>query len=94
MKHQDLPERWKQKVASFLSEKGETQYKTLSASDFPSDQKVRMKFEDDSFAEFLYAFIIEAPEWREIGLFTEHCGYHIFNSSAVEIEVIEVKNDE
>jgi hypothetical protein len=35
-------------------------------------------FEDDSKVEFKYAFVIQAPEMREVGVFTEHCGYHIF----------------
>lgn len=39
---------------------------------------VHIEFEDDSKIEFRYAFAIEAPELKEIAVFTEHCGYHLF----------------
>ncbi len=78
MRHIDLPERWKDKVHDYLIAKGETKYKTLSTSDFSSNSTVKTKFEDDSKVEFKYAFVIKAPEFREVGVFTEHCGYHLF----------------
>ena len=33
---------------------------------------------DGSQAFFRFAFFIQAPEWQELAVFTEHCGYHIF----------------
>lgn len=78
MRHTDLPERWKVKVQDYLNAKGETKYKTLSTSEFSANSTVKIKFEDDSKVEFKFAFIIEAPEFGEVAVFTEHCGYHLF----------------
>ena len=78
MRHDDLPERWKNKVQAYLIAKGETKYKTLGASDFSCYSTVKITFEDDSKVEFKFAFAIKAPEFREVGVFTEHCGYHVF----------------
>ena len=78
MRHIDLPERWKNKVQDYLTAKGETKYKTLSTSDFTAYSTVKIRFEDDSKVEFKYAFVIKAPEFNEVGVFTEHCGYHLF----------------
>ncbi len=90
MRHEDLPERWKKKVRDYLIAKGETKYEKLGASDFSANSTVHIKFEDDSKVEFKYAFVIEAPEFNEIAVFTEHCGYHIFYSwSRLDWEVRE-----
>lgn len=78
MRHEDLPECWKLKLQEYLIAKGITKHSMLSASDFVSDNMVRIRFEDDSYVEFKYAFAIEAPELREVAVFTEHCGYHLF----------------
>ena len=85
MKHDDLPERWKQKVIQYLRDNGETKREKLSAYDFFPNQIVQIKFEDDSFAEFKYPLLINAPEFNEVGVFTEHCGYHIFNMGGTYI---------
>ncbi len=79
MKHKDLPERWKKKILEYLEKNGETERKELNAYDFFPNQILEIKFEDDSFAEFRYPLLINAPEFNEVGVFTEHCGYHIFN---------------
>jgi hypothetical protein len=84
MRHNDLPERWKAKLQDYLIQKG-SRYKTLGASDFPSDTIIQIHFEDDSKAEFKYAFTLEDPDFEEIGLFTEHCGYHISQAGGLEI---------
>jgi len=89
MKHQDLPERWKLKIIEYLKSNGEENRKELSAYDFFPNRKVEIKFEDDSFAEFRYALVINAPEFKEVGIFTEHCGYHIFNIGGIYINLIE-----
>ncbi|WP_303312556.1 hypothetical protein [Hymenobacter sp. BT730] len=78
MRHEDLPERWKLKLQEYLKAKGSTEPVRLGASDFPLDSIVRIQFEDASNVEFHYAFVIEAPELREVAVFTEHCGYHLF----------------
>ena len=78
MRSTDLPERWKLKLREYLITKGITKPEKLSASEFPSETAVNIQFEDGSYVEFKYAFAIEAPEFREVAVFTEHCGYHVF----------------
>ncbi|MGY2131686.1 hypothetical protein ACW9KT_05635 [Hymenobacter sp. HD11105] len=78
MRHEDLPERWKLKLHEYLVAKGSTELNKLGASDFPLDGVIQIQFEDDSKVEFKYAFTIEAPGFREVAVFTEHCGYHLF----------------
>lgn len=87
MKHEDLPERWKRKIKNHLTTHGETERERLSAYDFSAEQVVKIKFEDGSYAEFFYPLVIEAPELNEVGIFTEHCGYHIFTISGTHISV-------
>ena len=77
MRHSDLPERWKTRLRDYLTAKG-SNHETLSASDIPVESVVRIEFEDDSKVEFKYAFAIEAAEFKEVAVFTEHCGYHLF----------------
>ncbi len=78
MRSIDLPERWKQKLQEYLIAKGSTRPEKLGASEFPSETTVKIRFEDYSQVEFRNSFIIEAPEFREVAVFTEHCGYHLF----------------
>ena len=47
---------------------------------------LKLGFPDGSQAQFLYAFAIQDPDHREIAVFTEHCGYHIFPLTDTEIE--------
>lgn len=89
MKHKDLPERWKLKIVDYLKSTDEEHRNQLNAYDFFPNRKVEIKFEDDSFAEFRYALVINAPEFNEVGVFTEHCGYHIFNLGGTYINYIE-----
>ncbi len=86
MKHQDLPDRWKEKLAEYLRSNGRDRT-TLDLYNFRQSQTVKIRFEDESYAEFRYALVINAPEFNETGLFTEHCGYHIFGSAGVEVEM-------
>ena len=78
MRNTDLPERWKPKLQEYLIAKGSTRPEKLSASEFPSETTVSIRFEDSSHVEFRYAFVIEAPEFREVAVFTEPSGYHLF----------------
>ena len=91
MQHRDLPERWQQKIEEYLKLKGEGHKVQLGASDFPVGKIVKLNFEDGSKAEFLYALVIEAPELGEVGIFTEHCGYHIFTLSGLNITLTNTK---
>ncbi|MCP4379728.1 MAG: hypothetical protein GY794_26605 [bacterium] len=87
MKHRDLPERWKQKIREYLRSQGVEDRDELNAYDFFTEQVVKIKFEDDSYAELYYPLVIEAPEFNEAGVFTEHCGYHIFSMGGTHISV-------
>jgi hypothetical protein len=89
MKHEDLPERWKLKIINYLKSNGEEKREKLNAYDFFPNRKIEIKFEDDSFAEFRYPLLINAPEFNEVGIFTEHCGYHIFNLEGTYINIID-----
>lgn len=53
-----------------------SKYKELSADAFQHDLKI--EFGDRSNAFFNYAFYWIDEESKEIAVFTEHCGYHIF----------------
>ena len=85
MKHTDLPERWKQKIINYLRSHGIDDRDELNAYDFFTEAVVKIKFDDDSYVEFYYPLVIEAPELNEVGVFTEHCGYHIFSMSGTHI---------
>jgi hypothetical protein len=90
----ELPQRWKEKLERFTDEKYGADYKysgSLGASDFPCSSAVNIRFPDGSQANFRFAIFIEAPEWQEVGVFTEHCGYHIFPLSDAEIEEDELE---
>jgi hypothetical protein len=77
MKYDDLPVRWKDRLATYLADKGESRH-VLYVQDF--QEKVRLKFEDGSRAFFNFVLVIELPESEEFAVFTEHCGYHIFST--------------
>ena len=89
MKHKDLPERWKGKIISYLQSMEIRDRQTLNAYDFFPNRKIILKFEDESYAEFRYALLIQAPEWDEVGIFTEHCGYHIFSMGGTYVQINE-----
>ncbi|OCH32031.1 hypothetical protein A6E13_15775 [Aliivibrio fischeri] len=54
----------------------------LEYQDFSADC-VELSFEDDSYCQFNNAFAIENKETKQIAIFTEHCGYHVFSSLGV-----------
>ena len=84
MKQQDLPQRWQNNLKNYLLKIG-SKYKSLSARDFKYNLKI--VFADDSTAFFRYAFYIIDEELKEVGVFTEHCGYHIFNLPEIKLKV-------
>ena len=47
------------------------------------------KFGDGSAVNFRFAFFIKALELREVAVFTEHCGYHVFELDGIEIQQVE-----
>lgn len=89
MTYEDLPVRWKQKIEDHLHSIGDSERKSLRSSDFPLGQKAILRFEDGSFAEFRYPLLIHAPELQELGLFTEHCGYHLFQTGGLSWALVE-----
>ena len=82
MNRKDLPERWALKINQYLKLKG-SKYESLSAGDFHSNKTIEIEFEDGSFAQFKYPLVIEAPEWEEIGVMTEHWGYFLFHQDTI-----------
>jgi hypothetical protein len=94
MRKTDLPLRWRERIERLTDERYGLDYKhrgSLGASDFPANAHVSVEFPDGSEATFRYAFFIAAPEYDEVAVFTEHCGYHIFPAGDLRIEQIEVK---
>lgn len=93
MRHKDLPQRWKDRIENFLLKKGfdyyGKRYKRLSVYEFPSDLSLKITFEDSSYAFFMYAFYWIDEESKEVAVFTEHCGYHLFNLPEMLIETVD-----
>ena len=87
MNKEDLPTRWKQRIKDHLNSKGVVHRIELNSGDFDLNQLVSLEFDDGSYAEFNYPLIIEDPDDIEIGIFTEHSGYHIFNLNSVEVKL-------
>jgi len=52
---------------------------------------LKLTFQDGSFAFFYYAFYLEDEPLKEVAVFTEHCGYHIFPLSGTRLEQLESK---
>jgi len=86
MKQQELPERWKIKLSEYLVNQ-KSNYSSLSTHDFESNKKVVINSEDGSYAELKYPLIIEALEFNEVGIFTEHCGYYYFNLDSIKYKL-------
>lgn len=68
MRKTDLPKRWHDAIPGEITADMFTEH-------------VLLAFEDGSRARFECAFVFELG--NEIGVFTEHCGYHLFESSSV-----------
>lgn len=87
MNRYQLPENWKNTLKEYALAISNGKYDSLGATAFPH-QKIRIDFEDDSFAVFRYAFYLKDEKEDEIAVFTEHCGYHIFNASGTSVNII------
>lgn len=77
MNRKDLPERWAKLLDLSVNE---SKYKSLIVTDFQYD--VKIIFEDGSKVNFKSVLIWENKE--EYIIFTEHCGYHIFDKLAIK----------
>lgn len=78
MEDGDLPTRWKERIERWVQTRTGGKRSRLEAADFPNANVAHIEFPDGSAAKFRFAVVIEAPEISEVGVFTEHCGYHIF----------------
>jgi hypothetical protein len=77
----NLPNHWLEWIRSFSLKQSDGKYQELSAGYFRG--KVGLRFQDGSHAFFENAFFVKDEERQEIALFTEHCGYHVFNAQGV-----------
>ena len=90
MKYDDLPQRWARKLKSHLREELGLNRDKLSAEEF-NNNHLKLNFADGSFAFFNFAFYLLDEESKEVAVFTEHCGYHIFPLLGTELELLEPK---
>ena len=89
MKNTDLPPRWRERVETWVRTQSAGQRTRLGSYDFSPRKTVHLEFPDGSSADFRYALVIEAPDIGEVGVFTEHCGYHIFPFVDTKIHIQE-----
>jgi hypothetical protein len=61
----------------------------LTAGDFPADTELAITFPDQSHATFRYAFFLVDPATRQVAVFTEHCGYHVFPAADITIVTVQ-----
>ena len=85
----DLPLRWRERVERFVQDRSGGKRRRLGATDFPAGKIVHLEFPDGSSAHFRFAFVIEAREINEVGIFTEHCGYHVFPAADTVVHIQE-----
>ncbi len=91
MQHKDLPEKWKSKIANYLHHNGK-EGSELNTDDFALPI-INIKFESDSLTGIERALVIDAPEFGEVLIFTEHNEYHIFNSVVTSIDIIDTEEE-
>jgi hypothetical protein len=92
MQHEDLPQRWKNRIKEHLLEKDPEKgkkHETLSAYDFSDNLNLKISFSDRSYAFFNDAFYWIDNERKEVAVFTEHCGCHIFNIGELLLETFD-----
>lgn len=63
----------------------------LVTNDFSSSDGLKLIFPDESYAQFQWAFFVTNSLRREVAVFTEHCGYHVFPLSGTTIHQITSK---
>lgn len=81
-----LVEEWAEELSSILNRSAEDIRKDgLRADDFPAIYDLGIEFADGSRLEFKFAFYAVREALRQIAVFTEHCGYHVFPSHGATI---------
>ena len=86
MREQDLPERWRNRVVEHALKVSDGKYRDLGISAF-GRRHIELVFPDGSRIFFRYAFTLEDQNAAELGVFTEHCGYHVFPLTDTEVTV-------
>ncbi len=85
-----LPEHWNSWITEFAKAQTGGKYDELRVDmDNVFCGKVRLTFEDGSHAFFEAAFYVEDESRKEVAVFTEHCGYHIFSSLGLQVKYYE-----
>jgi len=84
-----IPDDWKPRLRAYLRAQCGEDRDRLSADDFPAGQSVVIRFPDGSQVLFRYAFAVPDEAGREVAVFTEHCGYHVFPLADAELEVVQ-----
>jgi hypothetical protein len=84
-----VPDDWKPRLRAYLRGRCGEDRDRLSAADFPPGQSVIIRFPDGSQALFRFAFAVPDEAGREVAVFTEHCGYHVFPAGEAAVEVVQ-----
>ena len=88
MRENDLPERWRHRVREHALAISAGKYTSLGVSAF-GNRRVILAFPDGSTVTFEHAFVLHDHEQGELGVFTEHCGYHVFPLVETEVHIPE-----
>ena len=82
-----VPDEWRPRLRAYLLATFGVERERLFASDFSTQQSVHLQFDDGSFAQFRYAFVVFDDLGEQCMVFTEHCGYYIFpiNTDGVKV---------
>jgi hypothetical protein len=84
---------WSNELASHLGRSREDILaKGLSAYDFSPAKFIEVRFPDQSFARFKYAFAVISEHKKAVAVFTEHCGYLEF-ALMPEMAVVETTEE-
>ena len=76
-----LPDHWNEWVRNKALELSNGEWEIFTVHPFVF--VVEVKFEDGSVCVFVDAFTHEDKERGELAVFTEHCGYHIFDLDTI-----------
>ncbi len=71
-----IPIHWQQWIKNYSKEASNGKWERLGVKDFNGFVKIR--FPDGSSVLFEYAFYAVDEDRKELAVFTEHCGYHVF----------------
>ncbi len=71
-----LPDHWQQWIERWAIDRSGGQRSRLGCADF--NGCVKLRFPDNSYALFEYAFYAKDEQRKELAVFTEHCGYYVF----------------